>query len=148
MKLRKIPKNRPVLGKDLDRLIDKINAQANITGSGGISVATTKNGTAIRTNSALTALEIRRAITTQAAPAATYITANLYNKKGTEVTTGNEAAINVHCSVIGDVNLNAAVPRLANNDDIFVAKLPYSSASTIVRRWYCVSLFQKSQDCD
>ena len=48
MKILKIPKNRPVLGKDLDKIIDKVNALANITGSGGISVATTKGGTSIR----------------------------------------------------------------------------------------------------
>jgi len=87
---------------------------------------------------------IKRAITTEAAGASTSITCNLYDGNGAEITSGEGSAIEVYCSVIGGGNLNAAVPRLEDNDDLFVVQLPYSSTAT---RYYCVSLFQASQEC-
>jgi len=89
---------------------------------------------------------VRKAITTSAAGASTTITANLYNDNGVEVTTGDGAGITVYCFVVGGGNLNAAVPRLEDNDDIYVALMSFPDA---VSRWYCVSpVFQASQDCD
>ncbi len=149
MRISKIPKNKPVIGKDLEDLIDKVNAHSNMTGKGGISVTNTTRGTSIvGMQSVFKKFKVRRAITTQAASARTFISANLYNNKGVEVTEGAEFGVNVHCSIAGDTNLNAAIPRLENNDDIFVAKMPYSSAGSIVQRWWCVSIFQASEDCD
>lgn len=154
MKVSKLSRNKPVRGKDLDSLIDAVNRSSNITGRRGVYIKNTPTGIALwgvmsaeEAKDTLTA-KVRRAITTQAAPAATYITANLYDSSGIEITSGDESAINIHCSVIGGVNLNAAVPRLEDNDDIFVAKIPYASASEVVNRWYCINLFQKSQACD
>ncbi len=86
---------------------------------------------------------VRRAITTAAAGAATTITANLYDEDGAEQTTGDESGLTIYCSVIGGGNLNAAIPRLEDNDDIWVAKLPYSSEAD---RWYCLKPFQAIGD--
>jgi len=82
---------------------------------------------------------VRRAITTQAAPADTKITANLYDNTGTEVTSGLGSGVDVYCSVIGGGNLNAAVPRLEDNDDIFVMNWG--------GKWWCITLFNASQEC-
>lgn len=91
---------------------------------------------------------VRRAITTEAAPAATNITCNLYDSSGQEITSGEGSAIEVYCSVIGGGNLSAAVPRLEDNDDLFIVQLPYNNGGTAESRWYCLSLFQASQDCE
>jgi hypothetical protein len=89
---------------------------------------------------------VRRAITSEAAGAATTITANLYDSEGNEITAGDGFGITVYCSVIGGGNLNAAIPRLENNDDIYVCQLSFDDENTY---WYCVSpVFQASQDCD
>ena len=90
-------------------------------------------------------IQVRRAKTTQAAPAGTTITANLYDFNGVEQTIGDESGITVYCTVVdGSANLNAALPRLRDNEDLFVAYLPYSSTAY---RWYCLQLFQPSEDC-
>jgi len=148
--INKFNRNKVVRGRDLDTLINKVNALSHIRGSGGISVMTGPLGTSLIGNASLglSATNVRRAITTQAAPAAKYITANLYGSDGIEITTGVESGLHVYCSIIGGVNLNGAVPRLTNDTDMFVTKTPYSSASSIAQRWYCVNIFQKSQDCD
>ncbi len=86
----------------------------------------------------------RRAITTEAATANNHITCNLYNIKSVEVTTGDEADIEVYCSIIRGTALNAALPRLENNDDLFVTLLPFSSTES---RWFCLSLFTGSEVC-
>lgn len=90
---------------------------------------------------------IQRAITTEAAPAAANITCNLYDSTGTEITSGTGSAIEVYCSIIGGGNLNAAVPRLEDNDDLFVVKLPYKNGTATESRYFCTTLFQASQDC-
>jgi hypothetical protein len=87
---------------------------------------------------------VRRAITTEAATANDHITCNLYDANGVEITSGTGSGIEVYCSIINATALNAAAPRLENNDDLFVVSLPNSSSTV---RWYCVSLFQKSEDC-
>ena len=51
------------------------------------------------------------------------ITANLYSNDGEEITSGQYAGVTVECFVVGGGNLNAAVPRLEDNDDIYIAKL-------------------------
>jgi hypothetical protein len=88
--------------------------------------------------------EIRRAITTAAAGAGATIKANLYNNAGVEQTSGAEFNVDVYCTIIGGTALNAAAPRLENDDDIFIVSLPFSATA---KRWYCVSLFSGTRDC-
>jgi hypothetical protein len=90
---------------------------------------------------------IRRAITTEAATANDHITCNLYDNNGVEQTTGDESGIEVYCSIMDGTALNAAVPRLEDNDDLFIVSMPYDNAGTPEQRWYCVSLFNGSEDC-
>ena len=52
--------------------------------------------------------------------------------------TGDE--ITVTCSVVGGSALNSAIPRLTDGDLIFV--------SNIDSTWYCLTVFQTSEDCD
>ncbi len=49
------------------------------------------------------------------------------------------AEITVTCSIAGGGNLNAAIPRIADGDLIFVTKIGVT--------WYCVTVFQTSEDC-
>lgn len=138
----------------LNEIVTALNSLNNFSGDACIRVTRSTNGytfnldhdqvNAIVIKGGKSTGVIRRAITTEAAPAATNITCNLYDSNGTEITTGEGSAIEVYCSVIGGGNLNAAVPRLEDNDDLFVVSLPYSSTEV---RYYCVSLFQASQDC-
>ena len=80
--------------------------------------------------------QVRRARTTAAAGSGTTITANLYDDAGVEQTTGDEAGITVECTV---------VPVLADDTNIFVVQLPYSST---VDKWYCLTPFQSLDVCD
>lgn len=82
----------------------------------------------------LVANTVRRAITTQAAPALAYITANLYNHAGTEITSGLGSGITVYCDIIGGTKLSEAIPQLKDNTPL--------SAQNIQGKWYCTSIFQ------
>lgn len=84
--------------------------------------------------------QVRMARTTEAAPAAQNITCNLMGGDGTEISSGVGSAIEVYCKVCGGGNLNSAIPRLANNDYIFVVNLRGV--------WYCTTVFQTSENCD
>lgn len=86
--------------------------------------------------------DLRRAITTQTAPADTKITANLYDNRGKEITSGKGAGINVYCLISGGGNLNEAIRLLADNTNIIVVKLPYDNEGTPEDRWWCVEGFQ------
>uniref|UniRef100_A0A6H1ZN82 Uncharacterized protein n=1 Tax=viral metagenome TaxID=1070528 RepID=A0A6H1ZN82_9ZZZZ len=101
------------------------------------------SGIAISAEGVISA-KIRRAITTAAAGAGATITANLYNSAGVEQTTGDESGITVYCSICGGTALNAALPLLEDNDDIFIISLPYSAEAD---RWYCISLFFNVDIC-
>ena len=94
-----------------------------------------------------TGISVRRAITTQDAPADTKITANLYDSAGIEQTEGDESNIDVYCSIAGGGNLDAAVPRLRNDTDIDVVKLPYDNEGTPEDRWFCIAPFNASKEC-
>lgn len=74
---------------------------------------------------------VRLAWCSQAAQGDNTITATL------DSTTGS--AITVTCHICGGSALNAAVPRLADNDEIFVVKIGAT--------WYCTTIFQTSEDC-
>lgn len=89
-------------------------------------------------------LTAKRAVTTAAAGAGTTITADLIKSDGTQDTAGPGHNITVYCSIIGGGDLDEAIPRLELNDELYVVELPYSSTE---KRYYCVSLFQASQDC-
>lgn len=62
----------------------------------------------------------RIAITTAAAGASSTITANLYDRSGTAITSGLGSAITVNCNVDDGSDLNAAVPRLQSGKVITV----------------------------
>ena len=83
-----------------------------------------------------------RAECTQDAQGTAIITATLYESDGT---VGD--AISVYCNISNGTALNAAVPRLEDEDVIFVTKSIYDNAGTPTSRWYCVSNFQTSEDC-
>ena len=83
---------------------------------------------------------IRMARTTAAAGATQTIVCNLAGQDGVEITSGLGSGITVGCKVSGDGNLNAAIPRLADDDDIFVVNLN--------GEWWCTTVFQTSEDCD
>jgi len=84
--------------------------------------------------------DVRRAITTQAAPADTKITANLYDHAGVEITSGMGSEITVHCNISGGGNLDKAIPRLIDNQDIDV----YCEQGI----WRCTTLFQHWLFCE
>ena len=145
--LEKLPMN--VQGhRQINKLVERINLLSNISASGGLNLSTSPLGVHL-TQGDITAgiIGVRRAITTEVAPAATNLTCNLYDSQGIEATTGDEFEIEVYCSVIGGGNLNAAVPLLEDNDDLFVAKFPFDTAGTLSYRWYCLSLFFKMDIC-
>jgi len=77
---------------------------------------------------------VRRAITTQDAPADTKITANLYDNTDTEIESGLGSAIDVYCEIVGGGNLEDAVPLLKDDQDIFVIN--------IQGKWWCTALFE------
>jgi len=52
---------------------------------------------------------------------------------------GGVGAQTIYCKICGGSALNAAIPRLAINDYISVAK--------IGEYWYCLTVFQTSEDC-
>ena len=82
----------------------------------------------------------RQARTTQAAPADTKITANLYSRAGIEITGADlGAGINVYCNITGSANLNSALPYLADAQDISV----YNQQG----KWWCNTVFHKMDIC-
>jgi hypothetical protein len=91
---------------------------------------------------------IRRAKTTQAAPALETITANLYDYRGVEQTTGPESGVTVYCTVVdGGADLNASLPRYRDDEDIFITLLPFDNLGTPELRWFAPFPFQPSEDC-
>ena len=74
----------------------------------------------------------RLAYCSEAAGADNTIAATLDHTTGT--------AITVTCHICGGPALNAAVPRLADNDELFVTKIGGT--------WFCTTVFQVSEDCD
>jgi len=82
----------------------------------------------------------RRARTTAAAGSGTTIVCNLIKNDGTEITSGLGSGITVNCDICGGSALNAAIPRLADDD--------YISVYHHDGKWYCNTVFQTSEDCD
>lgn len=106
---------------------------------------------------AVRGIEIRRAKLTASAGSGNTITANPYiNGILYDGVSGDPChwpyvtpEITVHCNIAGGgTNLNEAVPRLVEGDEILVVLLPYCNAGTIEDRWYCLTLFQNSIDCE
>ena len=85
---------------------------------------------------------VTRATCTQDAQATNQITANLFKSDGTEGT-----AITVFCNISNGTALNEAVPRLEDNDEIFVTQWVFDDGGTPTVRYYCVSNFQSSENC-
>jgi hypothetical protein len=85
-------------------------------------------------------VSLRRAITTQDATAQTYITVNLYDKDGLEITEGEGSGIDVYCTIAGGGNLDKAMPKLTNGTNIWVSKYKEGDED----KWGCIStIFQK-----
>jgi hypothetical protein len=83
---------------------------------------------------------VRLAQTTEDAPGDDNIACNLLDMSGTEITTGLGSGIDVYCKISGGAALNAAIPRLSDNDQIFV--------TNIQGKWWCTQVFQTTEDCD
>lgn len=83
---------------------------------------------------------VRRVRTFEAAPAATNITCNLILNNDVEAAEG-ELGYNIEVSarISGGGNLNAAVPRLANDN--------YAFAQNIQGKWWFVTVFNSSENC-
>lgn len=156
--IQKFTQGNPLTVQRLNELVSALNRINNFSGDACIKVKRCEGGYSIgldmdQVNARIIkggntpGTSVLRAITTEAAPAATNITCNLYDSTGTEITSGTGSAIEVYCSVIGGGNLNAAVPRLEDNDDLFVVKLPYKNGTATESRYFCTTLFQASQDC-
>lgn len=153
--IQKLTKGPKILIDRINEIINGVNALTSPSrGDGKVAISQTTSGHVPSISTRLLnpkipnvsqLIQVRRAKTTQAAPAGTTITANLYDFNGVEQTSGAESGITVYCTVVdGSANLNAALPRLRDNEDMFVAFLPFSSTAY---RWYCLSLFQPSEDC-
>ena len=84
---------------------------------------------------------VRMARTLEAAPADTKIRANLILNNGDEALwTSLGGDLDVYCKISGGGDLNTALPRLADDDYIFVANLQ--------GKWWCTTIFQTSEECD
>lgn len=90
----------------------------------------------------------RWARTTQNAPEDVKITANLLSRDGIEITEGEGVGIDVYCDIIGGGNLNAAVPRLIDDQDIPVVKRTIDVDGTPTERWYYDGWFNASVECE
>ena len=55
--------------------------------------------------------------------------------------------VDVYFNISGGSDLNEALPRLAEDDEIFVVESVFDNSGTPVTRWYCVSNFQTTEDC-
>lgn len=88
-----------------------------------------------------------RAQTTEDAPAGNEISVRVYDPiTGVldPVGAGAKYTDAVLCDISGGSNLNEAVPRLENGDNITVIK---SVDVQGLEEWYCVTTFQASEDC-
>ena len=83
---------------------------------------------------------VRRARTTEAAPAATNLTCNIILNNDAEAASGLGYNVEVYCVISDGGNLNSALPRLANDDYLFV--------QNIQGKWWCTTVFQGSEDCN
>ncbi|KKN11662.1 hypothetical protein LCGC14_1024140 [marine sediment metagenome] len=83
---------------------------------------------------------VRLAITTENAPGDDNIICNLLDAGGSEIASGLGSGIDVYCNISGGSALNAAIPRLSNNDQIMV--------TNIQGKWWCTTVFQTTEDCD
>ncbi len=81
---------------------------------------------------------VRRAKTTQAAPADTKITANLIGQNDAEITSGLGSGIDVYCDITSG-NLDDAIPRLTNDMEIPVYN--------INGKWWCAWPFYPMDIC-
>ncbi len=125
--------------KTIDDLIKRVNVLSKISGRNGIKVVEGGGGIQLLGSAVSELGQIRMARTTEAAPAATNLTCNLIDSAGDEITSGGEFEVEVYCKISGGGNLNAALPRLANDDYLFVTRLE--------NKWWCVTVFQASEDC-
>jgi len=79
---------------------------------------------------------VRKVITTEAAPASDHITCNLFDEDDAEITSGLGSGIEVYANICGGVNLDAATPRIADNDVLI--------AVNIKGKWYFTTTFWPS----
>ena len=83
---------------------------------------------------------IRWAQTTEDAPGDDNIACNIIDMDGSEIATGLGSGVDVYCKICGGSALNAAIPRLSDNDWIPVFN--------VQGKWWCSQVFQTTEDCD
>ncbi len=83
---------------------------------------------------------VRRARTTEAAPAATNITCNIILNNDAEAGSGELGYnVEVYCVISGGGNLDSALPLLVNDAYLFV--------ENIQGKWWCTTVFQNWDLC-
>ena len=149
-KLKKLKLWQTPTPTQINELIDRVNLLSNVKGGGGVGIKVGPSNVNIwSTLTANEGTQVRYAVTTQDAPADTKITANVLNAyTGIEPTEGDDFGVDVYCKVVGGGNLVDAIPRLANDDAIFVAKLYWDNAGTPTSSWFCLTVFQAAEDCE
>lgn len=150
--IRRFTQGQPETVQRLNQIVDALNSINNFVGDGLIKVQRSPSGYTFSLNmdgvnariiknkggAGGVGTQVRRAITTQAAPAQTYITANLYSEStGLEQTSGAESGLSIYCSTMG-ANLDVCIPRLKDNTDIWVAQFNYDNGGTATARWYMI----------
>ena len=85
---------------------------------------------------------IFRAACTEDAGIGSAIDAALFKPDGTA-----GEAIEVTCNISNGADLNDAVPRLEDEDVIYVRSIFWDDSETPTQRWECVTNFQGSEDC-
>lgn len=149
--------NSPIVPK-LNEMVRLLNSLQNITGDGYVEIRRTGSGVtaalnidrvkgqlAINGGGGEAGTQVRRAITTQAAPNDVKITANIYDGDGIEQTEGDESGVDIYAKIAGDgtLKLNKCLPFLVDNTEIDIAKFTVDVSGTPTERWYIVGqIFQ------
>ena len=125
--------DRRTLNPSVSQLNSAIrHAQQNVIGPGKLT-GVLGNLTRRQLSSPSTGTGVRKAYVKTTPGAATTVDCYLdTDATGEEVT--------ATCSVSGGGNLNSAIPRIADGDLIFVTEIDDA--------WYCVTVFQISEDCN
>lgn len=133
----------------IQQLIERVELLSHIKGKDGTVVKFLPTGITIKSQPPLKVIlqeaseaRSRRAITTEASSARSYIFCNLYDSQGIEILLGVGSNIAVHCSIIGDVNMNSAIPMFPASKDLYVAQVPVSSGGSVIQQWHCLTVLQ------
>ena len=141
------PKSKDDLRQWCEEATRLINSGSQISGGNGIQISKGIGGVTVSASQPTQIGIIKRARLNASAGSYNYITANLIDETGNEITSGYGYNITVYCSIMGGTALNAASPRLVDDGYIFVVQLPYDNTGTLQYNWYCTTIFQATQDC-